>query len=114
MECLNVMAYEADADCFAGYMYAIYATVARDTDCPYTCALFINYLLGEEGFSDAGSWNDYPGYYSANMTVHKSEEINDRDFAFWEKNLVVEDSDYIQDNIEYDREFIEFCIGNVP
>lgn len=114
MECLNVMAYEADADCFAGYMYAIYATVARDTDCPYTCALFINYLLGEEGFSDAGSWNDYPGYYSANMTVHKSEEINDRDFASWEKNLVVEDSDYIQDNIEYDREFIEFCIGNVP
>lgn len=112
MDRLNVMAYESEADCFAGYMYAIYATVASSTDCPYTCALFINYLLSEEGFSSEGSWNDYPGYYSANATVHKSEKISDRDFAFWEKNLVVEDLDYIQDNIEYDREFIESCLEN--
>lgn len=107
---LNVMAYESASDCFAGYMYAIYATVAKNTDCPYTCALFINYLLSSEGFSGEGSWNNYPGYYSANRMVHKAEEINDRDFAFWEKDLVVEDSDYIQDNRENGREFIEACL----
>lgn len=104
---LTVMAYESEADCFSGYLYAIYATVAKNTDCPYTCALFINYLLSEEGFSGDGSWNDYSGYYSANTAVHKTEEIDDRDFGFWEENLVVEDSDYIEDNIENVREFVE-------
>lgn len=107
MDRLTVMAYESDADCFSGYLYAIYATVANNTDCPYTCALFINYLLGEEGFSGDRSWNDYSGYYSANTTVHKTEEIDDRDFGFWEENLVIEDSDYIEDNIENVREFVE-------
>lgn len=109
-EHLRVMAYESDTDCFAGYMYAIYATVAKNTDCPYTCALFINYLLSAGGFSGEGSWNNYPGYYSANTAVHKTEKTDDRDFEFWEKNLVVEDSDYIQDNLEEGRDFIESCL----
>ena len=87
--------------------FAVYATVANNTDCPYTCALFINYLLSEEGFSGNGSWNNYSGYYSANTDVHKPEEIDDRDFRFWEENLVIEDSDYIEDNIENVREFVE-------
>lgn len=110
---LNVLAYEAETDCFTGYMYAIYATVAKNTDCPYTCALFINYLLSAEGFSGEGSWNQHPGYYSANTAVHKTEEIDDRDFGFWERNLVVEDSDYIQDNLEEGRGFIESCLNTI-
>lgn len=107
---LNVMAYEDDVDCFSGYMYAIYASVANNADCPYTCALFINYLLSVEGFSEEGSWNHYAGYYSANKDVHKETGINDRDFSFWENTLVVEDSDYIQDNMEFVRDFLEFAL----
>ena len=109
---LNVLAYGKEVDCFSGYLYAIYATVAKHTDCPYTCALFINYLLSEEGFAGEGSWNDYSGYYSPNKSVHKIKEIEDRDFSFWEKNLVVEDLDYIQDNVESVQEFIESCLKN--
>lgn len=107
---LDVLAYESDMDCFSGYLYAIYATVANTTDCPYTCALFINYLLSNEGFSGENSWNQHAGYYSANSDVHKPDELNDRDFSFWEQNLVIEDSDFIEDNIENVRQFVEECL----
>ena len=107
---LDVLAYEADIDCFSGYLYAIYATVASTTDCPYTCALFINYLLSNEGFSGDGSWNQYAGYYSANLAVHKPDELTDRDFSFWEQNLVIEDSDFIEDNVEQVHQFVEECL----
>lgn len=48
---LTVVQFENDVDCFSGLMYPIYATVCKDTECPYTCALFINYLLSEDGFA---------------------------------------------------------------
>lgn len=48
---LTVVQFENDVDGFSGFMYPIYATVCKDTECPYTCALFINYLLSEEGFA---------------------------------------------------------------
>ena len=44
---LTVVQFENDVDGFSGFMYPIYATVCKDTECPYT-ALFINYLLSEE------------------------------------------------------------------
>ena len=48
---LSVLQFENDVDCFSGFMYNVYATVCSDTDCPYTCALFINWLLSAEGFA---------------------------------------------------------------
>ena len=65
---LSVLQFENDVDCFSGFMYNIYATVCSDTDCPYTCALFINWLLSEEGFAGEKSWNSSQGYYSPNTT----------------------------------------------
>ena len=92
---LTVLQFETDVDCFSGFMYNIYATVCSDTDCPYTCALFINYLLSEEGFAGPKSWNSSQGYYSPNTTIAKPEGLEDQAYPYWDGKLVFEDLDYI-------------------
>ncbi len=92
---LSVLQFENDVDCFSGFMYNVYATVCSDTDCPYTCALFINWLLSEEGFAGAKSWNSSQGYYSPNTTIDKPGDIEDKAYTYWKDKLVFEDLNYI-------------------
>ena len=92
---LTVLQFENDVDCFSGFMYNVYATVCKDTDCPYTCALFINWLLSEEGFAGAKSWNSSQGYYSPNTTIDKPEGLEDQAYTYWKDKLVFEDLNYI-------------------
>ena len=92
---LTVLQFENDVNCFSGFMYNVYATVCKDTDCPYTCALFINYLLSEGGFAGEKSWNSSQGYYSPNTTIGKPEGLEDQPYAYWDGKLVFEDLNYI-------------------
>ena len=92
---LTVLQFENDVDCFSGFMYNVYATVCSDTDCPYACALFINWLLSEEGFAGAKSWNSSQGYYSPNTTILKPDGLQDQPYLYWDGKLVFEDLDYI-------------------
>ncbi len=92
---LSVLQFQNDVDCFSGFMYNVYATVCSDTDCPYTCALFINWLLSEEGFGGNKSWNSSQGYYSPNTTIAKPEDIQDEAYTYWDGKLVFEDLNYI-------------------
>ncbi len=92
---LTVLQFENDVDCFSGFMYNVYATVCSDTDCPYTCALFINWLLSEEGFAGPKSWNSSQGYYSPNTSIGKPEDIQDEPYTYWNGKLVFEDLNYI-------------------
>ena len=92
---LTVLQFENDVNCFSGFMYNVYATVCSDTDCPYTCALFINWLLSEEGFAGPKSWNSSQGYYSPNTTIGKPEGLEDQPYAYWDGKLVFEDLNYI-------------------
>jgi len=110
LEKLNVLAYEQNIKGFAGYAYEAYATIAHNTDCPYASALFINYLLSEQGFAGKKSWNSYPGYYSTNNTIKKGNVYGDRDLKFWKDKLVIENPDYIKDNYEQVSEFILQCL----
>lgn len=92
---LSVLQFENDVDCFSGFMYNVYATVCSDTDCPYTCALFINWLLSENGFAGPKSWNSSQGYYSPNTSINKPEDLEDEPYTYWADKLVFEDLDYI-------------------
>jgi iron(III) transport system substrate-binding protein len=92
---LTILQFENDVDCFSGFMYNVYATVCSDTDCPYTCALFINYLLSEEGFAGPKSWNSSQGYYSPNTTIAKPADLEDQAYTYWDGKLVFEDLNYI-------------------
>lgn len=109
---LTVVQFENEMEGFSGFMYAIYATVCSDTDCPYTCALFINYLLGEEGFAGEKSWNSSQGYYSANTSIEKPADLEDEAYPFWSERLVVEDLEYIYDNYANVYEFVATRVGN--
>ncbi len=109
---LSVVQFENDVDGFSGFMYNIYATVAKDTECPYTCALFINFLLGEEGFGGEDSWNTNQGYYSANNTIEKPEDVEDEAYSYWSDKLVFEDAQYIYDNYTDVFEFIATRVGS--
>ena len=108
---LTVVQFENDVQGFSGFMYPIYATVCKDTECPYTCALFINYLLSKEGFDGNKSWNSSQGYYSPNTSIEKPADIEDEAYPFWEKVLVIEDMDYIYDNYVDIYEFIATRVG---
>lgn len=108
---LSVVQFENDVDCFSGFMYPVYATVCKDTECPYTCALFINYLLSQEGFAGDKSWNSSQGYYSANTTIEKPEDIEDEAYGYWADKLVFEDLNYIYDHYVEVYEFIAVRVG---
>ena len=108
---LTVVQFENDVDCFSGFMYPVYATVCKDTECPYTCALFINYLLSEEGFGGPSCWNSNQGYYSPNTTIVKPADLQDESFTYWEERLVLEDMDYIYDHFVDVYEFIATRVG---
>ncbi|MCR4876742.1 MAG: substrate-binding domain-containing protein [Clostridiales bacterium] len=104
---LSVLQFQNDVDCFSGFMYNVYATVCSDTDCPYTCALFINWLLSEEGFGGNKSWNSSQGYYSPNTTIGKPEDLEDEPYTYWDGKLVFEDLNYI-DSLENYNEIYRF------
>ena len=108
---LTVLQFENEVDCFSGFMYAVYATVCKDTECPYTCALFINYLLSEEGFAGEKSWNSSQGYYSPNKTIQKPEGLEDEPYEYWTDKLVFEDLEYIYDHYIDVYEFIATRVG---
>ena len=108
---LTVVQFENEVEGFTGFMYPIYATVAKDTECPYACALFINYLLSAEGFAGPKSWNSSQGYYSANKSIEKPEDIEDEAYSYWTNCLVFEDLQYIYDNYVNVYEFIATRVG---
>ena len=108
---LTVVQFENEVEGFSGFMYPIYATVAMDTDCPYTCALFINYLLSEAGFAGPKSWNSSQGYYSPNVSIQKPEDLEDEAYEYWSTRLVFEDLEYIDENYVDIYEFIAVRVG---
>ena len=108
---LTVVQFENEVEGFSGFMYPVYATVAKDTECPYTCALFINYLLSEKGFGGDKSWNTNQGYYSPNKTIQKPEDLQDEPYEYWSTRLVFEDLDYIEENYADIYEFIAIRVG---
>ena len=108
---LTVLQFENKVEGFSGFMYPIYATVFKDTECPYTCALFINYLLSEEGFAGNKSWNSSQGYYSPNKTIAKPEDIQDEAYDYWTDCLVFEDLEYINEHFVDVYEFIATRVG---
>ena len=108
---LTVLQFENDVDCFSGFMYNVYATVCKDTDCPYTCALFINYLLSEGGFAGEKSWNSSQGYYSPNTSIQKPEGLEDEPYTYWQDKLVFEDLQYIDEHFNDVYEFIAVRVG---
>ena len=108
---LTVVEFENKMEGFSGFMYSIYATVCSDTDCPYTCALFINYLLDEAGFAGPKSWNSSQGYYSPNTSIEKPNDIEDEAYSYWAECLVVEDQEFIYDNYAKVYEFISVRVG---
>ena len=108
---LTIVQFENAVEGFSGFMYPIYATVFKDTDCPYTCALFINYLLSEEGFAGEKSWNSSQGYYSPNKTIQKPEDIEDEAYDYWTDCLVFEELQYIDEHFIDLYEFIATRVG---
>ena len=108
---LTIVQFENAVEGFSGFMYPIYATVFKDTDCPYTCALFINYLLSEEGFAGEKSWNSSQGYYSPNKTIQKPEDIEDEAYDYWTECLVFEELQYIDEHFIDLYEFIATRVG---
>lgn len=108
---LTVVQFENDVAGFSGFMYPVYATVCKDTECPYTCALFINYLMSEEGFAGEKSWNSSQGYYSPNTTIAKPADIEDEAYTYWADKLVIEDMNYIYENYVDIYDFIAVRVG---
>lgn len=97
---------------FAGFMYPTYAQICADTDTPYTCALFINYLLSEEG---GAAWNNENnmGSYLANTSIALVPDATglDKQVDFWLDRCVIEDGEYLAANYAEVYEYIAVRIN---
>ena len=103
---LTVAAYDAVAngyavDPFAGFMYCMYAQIPAKANRPYTAMLFIEYLMGADGFQP---WGKSIGSYSPNGEVAVNE--GDLNVAQWKDCLVIEDPEWIIDNFEAVNDFV--------
>ena len=79
-----------------GLLAKTYLTVAANAKYPYTAALFINYLLSEEGY--AAYYGKDPGGYSSNPQIVPSETAKERgdiSITFWKDTCPTEDPEYI-------------------
>ena len=97
---------------FAGFMYPTYAQVCADTDMPYTCALFINYLLSQEGGT---AWNNENnmGSYLANTSIPLVPDATglDKEVDYWLERCVIEDGAYLAEHYAEVYEFIAMRIA---
>ncbi len=80
---------------FAGFMYPMYALLSSNASRPYTAMLFIEYLMGADGFKP---WGKSIGAYSTNTEIAPLE--GDLPLDAWKSSLVMEDPEYILDNYE--------------
>lgn len=80
---------------FAGFMYPMYAMVCTSATRPYTAMLFIEYLMGVDGFQP---WGKSIGAYSGNSTIAPQE--SDLGIDTWKRVLVSEDPTYITENLD--------------
>ncbi|MBR5301521.1 MAG: ABC transporter substrate-binding protein [Clostridia bacterium] len=80
---------------FAGFMYPMYALLSSNASRPYTAMLFIEYLMGADGFKP---WGKSIGAYSTNTEIAPLE--GDLPLDNWKASLVMEDPEYILDNYE--------------
>ena len=97
---------------FAGFMYPTYAQIAADTDMPYTCALFINYLYTEEGGS---AWNNENnmGTYLANTSIALVPDATglDKEVDYWLARSVIEDGAFLAEHYAEVYEYIAMRIA---
>ena len=76
---------------FNGFVYNMWALIPRTAQLPYTSALFIRYLLSEEGYNEG--WGGILGYYSPNQLIPSAE--GDHPLSEWKEACIVEDVEYI-------------------
>lgn len=105
-ENLTVAQYDAaensyEIEPFAGFMYPMYALVSSAASRPYTAMLFIEYLMGAEGFAP---WGSNIGAYSSSTAVTPHE--GDLGVATWKETLVVEEANYILDSYTEVSDFV--------
>ena len=79
----------------------MYCQIAANGPRPYTAMLFIEYLLGEEGFEP---WGSDIGAYSSNKDLGVND--GDQPLSFWREKLVFEDPAYISANKATVSDFI--------
>ena len=80
---------------FSGFMYPMYAMISANASRPYTAMLFIEYLMGADGFKP---WGKSIGAYSGNSEIAPLE--GDLPLADWKASLVMEDPEYILEHYE--------------
>jgi len=72
---------------------------------PYTAMLFIEYLMGADGFKP---WGKSIGAYSPNGEIAPLE--GDLALDVWKNTLVMEDPEYILDNYEDVYSFVNMYL----
>ena len=80
---------------FSGFMYPMYALVSAGATRPYTAMLFIDYLMGQDGFAP---WGKSIGAYSTNPALPPLE--GDLGIDIWRNTLVAEEPGWILDSYE--------------
>ena len=109
-ENLTVGQYQATAsgtaiEPFSGFMYPMYAMLSANASRPYTAMLFIEYLMGTDGFKP---WGKSIGAYSSNSEIMPLE--GDLSLDVWKQTLVMEDPEYILENYEDVYSFVNMFL----
>lgn len=107
---LTICAHE-NVEGFSGMLYPIYIMLTSNAKYPYAACLYVNYLMGQEGFQTV--FGKEAGAYSGNKSISVTDDAKadgDEPLSFWLDRLVVEDGPYISGvYVKYATQIMQWC-----
>lgn len=107
---LTICAHE-DMEGFSGMLFPFYLMVTSNSKYPYAACLYINYLMGQEGFVKV--FGKDAGAYSGNTSISITDTalaVGDKPLNYWQTRLVIEDPQYIAGvYAQYYTRIAEWC-----
>lgn len=96
---------------FGAMLFPMYMMLTANAKYPYTACLYVNYLMGQEGYQKV--FGEEMGAYSSNTSIPlTANAIADGDeiLSYWQQRAVIEDAQYVAGvYATYYTKFAEWC-----
>ena len=107
---LTVAAFD-DIEGFGAMLFPMYVMLTSNAKYPYAACLYVNYLLGTEGYQKV--FGEEMGAYSSNTSIPLTANAiadGDKELSYWQQRSVIEDAQYVASvYAKYYTQFAQWC-----
>ena len=96
---------------FGAMLFPMYIMLTSNAKYPYAACLYVNYLLGTEGYHKV--FGEEMGAYSSNTSIPLTANAiadGDKELSYWQQRSVIEDAQYVASvYATYYTKFAQWC-----